>query len=112
MISFDQFSAVSLVVGHVVSVDVVAGSDKLLCLTVSVGENTPRTILSGIRRYYAPDVLVGKRCVVVSNLEPRVIMGIESNGMLVCVSFVGEDGAERVRVVEVPSDVPIGSRLS
>ena len=86
------------------------GSDKLLLLRVDIGEDAPRVILSGIRAHYTPEDLVGRGCTVVANLAPRKMMGIESNGMLVCVSH--GDGDEVVRIVEPPADTPVGSRLS
>lgn len=112
MITIDQFSAVSLVAGRILSAELVPGSDTLLYLSVDVGEPNPRTILSGIRAHYLPDDLVGLVCVVVSNLEPRTLFGVESNGMLVCVSYSDGQGGEQVRVVTLQSDVPPGSRLS
>ena len=112
VIDIEQFSAVHLLVGRIVSVAAVEGSNKMLNLSVDVGETNPRTILSGIGRHYSPDDLVGVSCIVVANLRSREILGTESNGMLVCASYTGESGDEVVRVVEPPHDVPIGSRLT
>lgn len=112
MIDIEHLSSVDMVVGSIVSAERMDGSDKMLKLLVDIGESGPRTILSGIARYYTPDDLTGKKCVVVANLLPRKMMGVESNGMLMCVSYSDEDGEERVRVVEPSSDVPAGSRLS
>ncbi len=101
-----------LVVGSVVSADHIPGSDKMLHLAIDIGEEEPRTVLSGISKHYAPDQLIGVRCVVVANLEPRSMLGLESNGMLLCASYTDDSGGGQVRVVEIPQDVPVGSRLS
>ena len=112
MIDIEHFSSVDLVVGSIVSAVPMDGSDRMLSLSIDIGESGPRTILSGIAQHYPPDDLVGKRCVVVANLLPRKMMGVESNGMLVCASYEAEDGAERVCFIEPSSDIPVGSRLS
>lgn len=112
MIDFEHFSSVDLVVGSVVSVEPMDGSDKMLCLSIDIGESEPRTILSGIAQYYSSDDLVGKRCVVVANLQPRVMMGVESNGMLVCASYKDDGDEECVRIIEPSPEIPVGSHLS
>ena len=81
MISFDDFRKVELRVAKIVSVERVEGSDKLLRLGVSLGDEQ-RQIIAGIGKKYAPDTLVGRQIVIVANLEPRTIMGSESRGML------------------------------
>ena len=114
-ITIDQFATVDLRVGSILVADTVEGSEKLLNLTVDVGENEPRTILSGIRTYYGDEDLVGRRCVIVANLQPRAMMGVESNGMLVCVTYQkgeGDDKSEWVEIIEPPEEAPVGSRLS
>jgi len=85
-IEFDDFAKVDLRVGLVVEAEKVPKSKKLLRLTVNLGEPQPRQILAGISEYYAPDDLVGKRVVVVANLAPRKLMGLESQGMLLAAS--------------------------
>ena len=86
VISFDQFLSVELKLGLVQEAEVVSGSDKLLRLQIDLGEATPRQVLAGIRAHYAPDELVGKRVVVVANLAPRRIFGLESQGMVLAAS--------------------------
>lgn len=110
-ITIDEFAAVALKVGTVVSAEEVAGSEKLLSLQVAIGDEV-RTILSGIRQYYEPGDLEGRRCVIVANLMPRKMMGMESNGMLVCVSYTDDSGEEVVAIVEPPTGAPNGTRLS
>ncbi|HQU08273.1 MAG TPA: hypothetical protein PK539_04490 [Candidatus Paceibacterota bacterium] len=88
-ISFDEFSKIEVRVGTVQGAERVPDTDKLLKLMVDFGEETPRQIISGIVAYVeSPDDLVGKQFAFVTNLEPRTIRGLESNGMLFAV---GED---------------------
>jgi methionine--tRNA ligase beta chain len=85
MISIDDFKKVELRTAKVLSASPVDGSDKLLRLTISLGAEE-RQIVSGIGKQYPPDSLVGKSIVVVANLEPRTLMGLESQGMIVAAS--------------------------
>jgi methionine--tRNA ligase beta chain len=85
MIDFEEFLKVELKVAKVIGASRVEGSEKILKLDVSLGEEN-RQILAGIGRSYAPDDLIGKEVVVVANLEPRMIMGMESQGMIVAAT--------------------------
>lgn len=86
MITIDEFSKVEVKVGTVLSAERVPETDKLLRLMVDVGEPEPRQIVSGIAAYVPePESLIGKQLAFVTNLEPRVIKGLESNGMLFAV---------------------------
>ena len=82
MINIEDFVKVELKVGEVLEVEEIEGSDKLLKLKVDMGEELPRQILSGIKQYYKPAQLIGKQFIFVANLEPRMMMGYESAGML------------------------------
>lgn len=82
--TIDEFKKTDLRVGTVVSAERVEGSEKLLKLQINVGEM--RQVLSGIGKAYAPEDLVGKSVVVIVNLEPRMMMGFESQGMLLAAS--------------------------
>lgn len=82
MISFEEFKKVELRVGHIISAEPVPGSEKLLRLHINIGEETPRQILAGIGKTYAPETLPNKQVVIVANLTPRMMMGHESQGML------------------------------
>jgi methionyl-tRNA synthetase len=104
-IEFDDFMRVDLRVGLVKEATKVEKSKKLLKLTVEVGEPTPRQILAGISEHYAPEDLVGKRVVIVANLKPRKLMGLESQGMVLAAS--DEDG---LSVLLVDREVEPGSR--
>jgi methionyl-tRNA synthetase len=82
-ITYDDFAKVEIKLGTILLVEVVPDADKLLRLEVDFGEESPRQILSGIREYFEdPQVLVGKQCPFVTNLAPRTIRGLESNGMI------------------------------
>ncbi|MGZ6135480.1 MAG: methionine--tRNA ligase subunit beta, partial [Myxococcaceae bacterium] len=103
-IDIDAFARVALKVGQVLAAERVPKADKLLKLTVDVGEGSPRTVVAGIAEAYAPEVLVGRKVVVVANLRPRALRGIESRGMLLAA---GSGGAS-LRLVD-PGDLPPGS---
>jgi len=82
-ISYNDFAALEIKIGTILSVTLVDDADKLLKLMVDVGEESPRQIVSGIREFFSDEqVLVGKQCPFLVNLEPRTIRGIESQGMI------------------------------
>lgn len=107
MISIDDFKKCDIVVGKILSAEKVPDTDKLLRLSVDLGEPAPRQIISGIALYF-PDlaVLVGKKCMFVANLEPRVIRGLISQGMVLAVST--EDG--KFSLLEPNAAIPVGTR--
>ena len=82
MISFQEFQKVEMKVGRVLSVEDHPNANKLMVLRVDVGEEAPRTLVAGLKQYYKNEDLAGKLIVVVTNLEPAKLRGIESNGML------------------------------
>jgi methionine--tRNA ligase beta chain len=104
--NIDEFRKMDLRVGKVLSAERVEGSEKLLKLSVDVGE--PRQILSGIAKQYAPEDLVGRSIVIIANLDPRTMMGMESQGMILAAQ--GENG-EPV-VLTVGSEVPPGAKIT
>jgi methionyl-tRNA synthetase len=106
-IKIDDFLKVDLRVGEVRTAERVKGATKLLRLEVDIGTEV-RQILAGIAETYAPESLVGRKVVIVANLEPRKLRGLESNGMLVAASVGKEDRPVLVTFVE---DVPNGARL-
>lgn len=82
-INFDEFKKVEIKVGEILSAQEIEGSEKLLKLSVDLGEEDPRTVVSGIKKYFeAPAELVGVKCAFVTNLEPRPLMGIPSEAMI------------------------------
>lgn len=84
-ITFDDFAKLDLRVGTVLSAEPHPNADKLLVLKVDLGDQT-RQIVAGIRGYYEPTTLVGRQIVVVANLAPRTMRGVESQGMLLAAS--------------------------
>lgn len=91
MVKIDQFKEVEMRVGLVVEAVNQPGSEKLIKLTVDVGEETPRTMFTGVRPFgYTPEYFKDKKWVFVTNLEPKKIMGEESQGMILAVD--GPDG--------------------
>ena len=107
MISIDDFAKIELRVGQVKTAEKVKGADKLLRLEVDIGSEV-RQIVAGIALAYAPESLVGRKVVIVANLAPRKLRGIESNGMIVAAS-IGEQGSPVL--AGFLEDVPIGARL-
>ena len=108
LIEITDFARVELRVGEVRTAERIPKADKLLLLTVDIGEEKPRQILAGIAQYYEPEQLVGRKIVVVANLKPRKLRGYESQGMLLAAS-VGEEG--RPVIATFAEDVPNGARL-
>jgi methionyl-tRNA synthetase len=108
LIEITDFAKVDLRVGEVRSAERIPKADKLLLLTVDIGEEKPRQILAGIAQYYEPEGLVGRKIIVVANLKPRKLRGYESQGMLLAAS-VGEEG--KPVIATFAEDVPNGARL-
>jgi methionyl-tRNA synthetase len=106
-ISIDDFAKVDMRVGLVLSAERVKGSDKLLHMKVDIGEAEPRTIVAGIAEAYTPVEMLNRKVVIVANLQPRKLRGIESNGMIVAASV--EDG--KPVVAGFHEDIPVGARL-
>ena len=107
-IDITDFTKVELRVGEILTAASIPKADKLLLLTVDVGEEKPRQILAGIAQYYSPEELVGRKIAVVANLKPRKLRGHESQGMLLAAS-VGEEG--KPVIATFTEDVPNGARL-
>ncbi len=106
LVSFDEFKKIDLRVGLVTEAHAVPKSDKLIQMTVDIGEE--RTIVAGIGKEYKPEELVGKRIIVVANLAPAKLMGIESRGMLLAVV----DKERGLSLVTVDKEATPGGRLS
>jgi len=107
LISIDDFAKVDLRVGVVRSAEKVKKADRLLHLMVDIGEPEPRSIVAGIAEAYAPESLVGRKIVIVANLEPRKLRGLVSQGMVVAASADGGKPA----LVGFHEDAPVGARL-
>lgn len=110
MVDFDTFSKSDFRVVKVEACEAVPKSKKLLKFTLNDGSGKKRTILSGIHEYYEPEELVGKTCVAITNLPPRKMMGIDSEGML--ISAVYEyDGREGLNLLMLDDSIPAGAKL-
>lgn len=113
MISYDDFAKLEIRIGEIKTVEIVEGADKLLKLTVDVGEkhgdgtSCSRQIISGIRTYFPdPQILVGRKCPFLVNLEPRTIRGFESRGMILAAST--EEG---FALLSPHTDLPPGAKI-
>ncbi len=107
-INYDDFKKIEMKIGKILSAEPVDGSDKLYKLSVDFAEGEPRQIISGIAKFF-PDskILVGKKVAFVTNLEPKPLMGMQSNGMILAVK-----SEENLALLEVPDFIKEGSALS
>ena len=109
-VDFETFSKSDFRVVKIEACEAVPKSKKLLKFTLNDGTDRKRTILSGIHEYYEPEELVGKTCVAITNLPPRKMMGIDSEGML--ISAVYEyDGQEGLNLLMLDDSIPAGAKL-
>ena len=106
-IGIEDFAKVEMRVGQIKTAERIVGADKLLKLTVDIGTET-RQICAGIAQYYEPDALIGRKVAVVTNLAPRKLRGVESNGMIIAASL-GPEG--RPVLAGFHEDVEVGARL-
>ena len=110
LVDFDTFAKSDFRVVKIEACEAVPKSKKLLRFTLNDGTDRKRTILSGIHEYYEPEELVGKTCVAITNLPPRKMMGIDSEGML--ISAVYEyDGKEGLNLLMLDDAIPAGAKL-
>jgi len=110
-VTIDEFAACDMRVCKVVACEPVKKSDKLLKFTLDDGSGAPRQILSGIRKFYEPEALVGKTVVAILNLPPRKMMGEMSNGMLLSAVREEQDG-EKLHLLMLDDAIPAGYKLS
>ena len=106
MISIEDFLKIELKVGIVLEAEEVEESEKLIKFIVDLGEETPRQILAGVKEWYRPEDLIDKQVVIVANLEPRTMMGLESNGMMLAA-----DSSDGPIFLTVPKKVPSGTKI-
>lgn len=106
-ISFDDFSRMDIRIGTIKEAEKVPKADKLLKLSIDVGEAVPRTIVSGIAMHFAPEELPGRQVLVLCNLEPRKMRGVESQGMV----LMAEDAQGKLVLVQPGSEVPAGGEV-
>lgn len=106
MINFEEFEKIDLRLAKIISAERIENSEKLLKIQAEIGEEK-RQIIAGIGKFYAPEDLIGKTIVVVANLEPRMMMGLESQAMLLAVK--NEEG---LSVIVPEKEMPSGLKLS
>ena len=108
MISIEDYAKIEIRIGKILKAEIIADADKLLRLEVDFGEEKPRQIVSGIRSYYPElEKLVGTKCAFLGNLEPRVIRGHESQGMILAAST--DEGM--FSLLKVSDDIPPGTKI-
>ena len=107
MIPLEEFQKIDLRVGKILEVERIAGSDKLLKLDVDLGEELgKRQLIAGIGKVYEPESIRGRQIVIVSNLEPKMMMGLESQGMLLAA-----DSSEGPVLLTPAKDVLPGTKI-
>ena len=109
-VDFETFSKSDFRAVKVKDCVAVKKSKKLLQFTLDDGTGTDRTILSGIHAYYEPEELIGKTLIAITNLPPRPMMGVESNGMLLSATHT-EEGEEKLHLIMVDNHIPAGAKL-
>lgn len=105
MITIDDLQKVEIKVGTIIGVEEVEGSEKLYKLAVDFGEENSRQVLSGIRKFFEKDFLIGKQFTFITNLEPRKMMGLESQAMILAT------GEETLALLSPTIEVKNGSQM-
>lgn len=105
-INLAEFQKIELRVGEIMQVERLEGTKALLVLRVNLGEEE-RTLVAGLAPYYRPEEMLGKKVVVLTNLEPAVIRGVKSEGML----LAADDGQGKVSLLTVDRDIAPGSKV-
>lgn len=105
MITFDHFKQIELKVAQVIDCKKVEGADKLLQIEIDLGEER-RTIVAGVAKWYNVDEMIGKKIIVVVNLQPAKIRGIESNGMLLAAQ-----SGNSLSLITVDKDIAAGAKI-
>ncbi len=108
-ISFEEFKKLDIRIGTILTAESVPETDKLIHITVDIGQDEPRNIVAGLKDYYQPEDMIGKQIAVIVNLAPRRMRGIMSNGMLLAAST---EDFETVKLLTVDGTMPAGSKVS
>ena len=103
-VKFDDWQKLDLRTGKILEVRDIEGADKLYKLEIDLGKEK-RTLVAGLKPYYKPEELMGKSCIVFTNLEPKTLKGIESQGMI--LAAVSEDES-KVRLLQPDEDIELG----
>jgi methionyl-tRNA synthetase len=109
IVSFEDWSKLDLRIAEIESVEEIEGADKLWKLNLDLGKFGKRVICAGIKEFYSAEELIDRKIVIVANLVPRKMRGIESQGMLLAAS---NDAHDKVVLLSVDKDIEAGSRIS
>ena len=109
--SYETFEKIDLRVGKIMNVEDHPKADKLYVLTVDFGEQSPRTIVAGLKNYYKKSDLEGKKAIFVTNLEPAKLRGIESDGMILAAVNIKDEKESEVVILQPEKDVAQGSKI-
>jgi methionyl-tRNA synthetase len=105
MINIEDLAKVEIKIGKILEVEEVEGSEKLYKISVDFGEENPRQVVSGIKKYFEKDFLLNKQFAFVANLEPRKIMGLESQAMILAT------GEDTLALLTPTTEMPSGSQM-
>ncbi|GAB4150515.1 MAG: hypothetical protein Kow00107_00990 [Planctomycetota bacterium] len=105
LVSIDEFAKIKLRVAQIVEASEHPKADRLVVMKIRIGEEE-RQIVAGIKKWYPPETLVGKKIIVVANLQPVVLRGVESQGMLLAASM-----DDRMGLLTVENDIPSGASI-
>lgn len=108
IVSFDEWCKIDLRVGQITEVDDIENADKLYRLTVDLGDFGKRIVCAGLKQHYGKDDLLNKRIILFVNLKPRIMKGIESQGMLLAAVNENE---EKVVLITPDDEIELGSRV-
>ncbi len=111
-IAIEDFRKLDIRVGKVVEATDHANADRLLVLKVDIGGAEIRQVVSGIKPAYQAADMMGKSVIILCNLNPAVLRGVESQGMILAATAVEADGAKKICVLAPTSDLPAGSKVS
>ena len=110
LINYNDFAKVKLKVGRIISAEDIAGKDKLYLVKVDLGEEKPKTLFAGIKKYYSKEELAGKTVIVVANLESKRMGSVVSEGMLLAAS-IKEGDDEKIALLEPDKEMPSGADI-
>lgn len=106
-VKFSEWQKLDLRTGKILEVENIEGADKLYKLEIDLGKEK-RTLVAGLKPYYKPEELIGKSCIVFTNLEPKTIRGVESRGMI--LAAISEDESN-VKLLQPDEDIELGSKV-
>jgi len=107
-IGFQDWEKLDLRVGEIIKVEDIENADKLYKLEIDVGELGTRVIVAGIKKFYEKEEIEGKRCIILANLEPRKMKGVESEGMILAAV---NDSEDKIVLIQPEKDIELGSKI-